>query len=74
MGRLAGFNYREATRRLKTLGFEFDRSAKGSHEIWWNPRSRYRTTIPNHPGDIPEGTLRASLKMAGISVEAFLEF
>ena len=72
MGRLAGFNYREVTRRLRTLGFEFDRSAKGSHEIWWNPRSRNRTTIPNHPGDIPEGTLRAILNMAGISPEAFL--
>jgi len=37
----------------------FDRQAKGSHEIWWDQTTRARTTIPNHPGDIPEGTLRA---------------
>jgi len=29
-------------------GFEFDRNAKGSHEIWWNPANRKRTTAPNH--------------------------
>ena len=28
-------------------------------------------TIPNHPGDIPEGTLRAILRQAGISADAF---
>jgi predicted RNA binding protein YcfA (HicA-like mRNA interferase family) len=73
MGRLAGFKYREVISRLKALGFEFDRYAKGSHEIWWNPETRKRTTIPNHPGDIPEGTLKAILKVAGISPEEFLE-
>jgi predicted RNA binding protein YcfA (HicA-like mRNA interferase family) len=36
MGRLAGFRYREITRKLKTLGFAFDRQAAGSHEIWFN--------------------------------------
>jgi len=32
MGRLAGFSYAEVIRKLKNLGFEFDRQAKGSHE------------------------------------------
>jgi len=36
MGRLAGFKYREIIKRLKRLGFEFDRQAAGSHEIWFN--------------------------------------
>jgi predicted RNA binding protein YcfA (HicA-like mRNA interferase family) len=36
MGRLAGFRYREIARRLKALGFAFDRQASGSHEIWFN--------------------------------------
>ena len=31
------------------------------------------TTIPNHPGDIPEGTLRAILRQAGISPDEFLK-
>jgi predicted RNA binding protein YcfA (HicA-like mRNA interferase family) len=73
MGTLSGFTYREVVRRLRPLGFEFDRSAKGSHEIWWNPETRARTTVPNHPGDIPEGTLRAILRAAGVSVDQFLD-
>ncbi len=72
MGRLAGFRYREIVKRLKQLGFEFDRQAAGSHEIWFNAITNRYTTIPNHPGDMPEGTLRAILKQAGIETEEFL--
>ena len=73
MGRLAGFRYREVARRLKTLGFSFDRQAACSHEIWYNPTSDRYTTLPSHPGDLPEGTLRAILKQAGILPEDFLK-
>jgi len=73
MGRLAGFRYRDIVKRLKKLGFEFDRQAAGSHEIWYNPSSKRYTTVPNHPGDMPEGTLRAILKQAGISTNDFLQ-
>jgi predicted RNA binding protein YcfA (HicA-like mRNA interferase family) len=72
MGKLAGFGYREVVRRLRVFGFQFDRMAKGSHEIWWNPETRARTTIPNHPGDIPEGTMRAILRAAQIPIDEFL--
>ena len=72
MGRLAGFRYREIVRKLKLLGFEFDRQAAGSHEIWFNARAARYTTVPNHPGDMPEGTLRAILKQAGIEIDDFL--
>ena len=67
MGRLAGFKYREITKKLKSFGFSFDRQAAGSHEIWYNSDSNKYTTIPNHSGDLPDGTLRAILKQAGIS-------
>ena len=50
----------------------FHRQAAGSHEIWFNSRTNRYTTIPNHPGDIPEGTLRAILKQGGISPAEFL--
>ena len=72
MGRLAGFTYREAARRLKAFGFEFDRQARGSHELWWNPVTRNRTVLPHHPGDIPEGTMKAILKQAAVAEEEFL--
>jgi predicted RNA binding protein YcfA (HicA-like mRNA interferase family) len=73
MGRLAGFRYRDIVKRLKQLGFEFHRQAAGSHEIWLNPITKRFTTIPNHPGDMPEGTLRAILKQAAIDSDLFLQ-
>lgn len=73
MGRLAGFSYREVVRRLRLLGFHFRRHAAGSHEIWLNETTGRWTTIPNHSGDMPEGTLRAVLKQAGIRPETFLD-
>jgi len=72
LGRLSGYSYRDVVKKLKNLKFVFDRQAKGSHEIWWNPITRTRTTIPNHPGDIPEGTLKEILKQANIQIDDFL--
>ena len=73
MGQLGGFRYREVIQRLKQFGFQLDRQASGSHEIWYNPDTNRYTTIPNHSGDMPEGTLRAILKQAGISITEFLK-
>jgi predicted RNA binding protein YcfA (HicA-like mRNA interferase family) len=73
MGRLSGFKYREIVKKLKKCGFEFYRQAAGSHEIWHNKITNRFTTIPNHPGDMPEGTLKAILIQADISVEDFLK-
>ena len=73
MGQLAGFRYRDVAAKLRKAGFVFDRQAKGSHEIWWNPATRARTTLVNHPGTLPEGTVRAIIKQAGLSLEEFLK-
>lgn len=73
MGRLSGFKYRQIVKRLKAMGFIFDRQAAGSHEIWYNEQTDRYTTIPNHPGDMPEGTLRAILRQAGIESDDFLK-
>ena len=73
MGRLSGFTYRQITRRLKAFDFAFDRQAAGSHEIWYNEQTDRYTTIPNHPGDMPEGTMRAILRQAGIEPSDFLK-
>ena len=72
MGRLSGFRYRDIIRTLKKLGFAFNRQAAGSHEIWFSEETGRYTTIPNHSGDVPEGTLREILKQAGVSVDDFL--
>jgi len=72
VGRLAGFRYKEIARKLRVCDFAFDRQAAGSHEIWFSLSTKRYTTVPNHPGDMPEGTLRAILKQAGIEPEDFL--
>ena len=72
MGRLGGFRYKDIVRKVKAHGFKFDRQAAGSHEIWFNSTTNRYTTIPNHPSDMPEGTLRAILKQAGIDPDDFL--
>lgn len=62
----------DVIRKLRKVGFAFDRHAKGSHEIWYNPETRRRTVIPNYPGnDIPKGTLRAIIREAGLTPEEF---
>ena len=72
MSRLPGMKYREVVERLRAHGFVFDRPAKGSHEIWYNPTTRRRTTLPHHPGEIARGTLRAIIAQTGLSVDEFL--
>jgi predicted RNA binding protein YcfA (HicA-like mRNA interferase family) len=72
MGRLSGLSADDVIGKLRRAGFVFDRQAKGSHEIWWNPATRARTTVPRHPGDLPEGTVHAILRQAGLSADDLL--
>ena len=46
--------------------------AQNVDEIWYNEKTKKYTTIPNHSGDIPEGTLRAILKQADINSIDFI--
>jgi len=72
MGRLAGFKYHEVARRLRAFGYFFDRHGPGSHEVWRDPVTRRKVTVPHHAKDIAEGTLRTILRDAGIPVQEFL--
>lgn len=72
MGRLAGFKYVEIVRRLRACGYAFDRPGPGSHEVWRHTETGKKVTLPHHPGDMPEGTLRAVLREASIAPEDFL--
>ena len=72
MGRLSGFSYRQVTRKLRKVGFEFYRTGKGDHEVWFNPQTRLKTIIPHHR-EIREGTLQSILKQCQISVDEFLD-
>jgi predicted RNA binding protein YcfA (HicA-like mRNA interferase family) len=72
MGRLSGFKYKDVARKLRALGFTFDRQARGSHEIWRNELSGRKATLIRHPRPIAEGTLRSILREAAIDVDDFL--
>ena len=74
MGRLAGFRYRDIVRRLKHLGFVFERQAAGSHEIWSNSNSGRYTTIPNHPGDMPVTGEGLAVNGGGFAGRAYSPF
>jgi len=73
MTKLTSLTPDKAIKKLKRAGFVFDRQAKGSHEIWYNPKTRKRVVIPNHPGkDIPKKTLKSIISQSGLSVDKFL--
>ncbi len=74
MSELPSLKPLDVIRKLRKAGFVFDRHAKGSHEIWYNPKTHKRSVIPNHPGrDIPKGTLRAIIREAGLTREEFIQ-
>jgi predicted RNA binding protein YcfA (HicA-like mRNA interferase family) len=72
MGRLGVFKYREVARKLCALGFAFDRPGPGSHEVWRSPETGRKVTLPHHNRDMAEGTLRAVLREAEITLDQFL--
>ncbi|MEM1209258.1 MAG: type II toxin-antitoxin system HicA family toxin [Planctomycetota bacterium] len=61
------------TKKLRKLGFAYDRPGPGSHEVWRRDNDGRKVTLPRHSRDMAEGTLRAVLREAGIEVEAFLD-
>ena len=73
MGRLANLTYGQVIKKLKKLGFEFYRQAAGSHELWHYSERNIFTTILNHPGNIPEGIVRAIVKQAQVTIDDFLQ-
>ncbi|MFB6286426.1 MAG: type II toxin-antitoxin system HicA family toxin [Candidatus Bipolaricaulia bacterium] len=61
---------RDAVKAFRKLGYEVDRQ-KGNHIILRPEQSPYRRlTIPDHQ-EIAKGTLRGSIRQAGITVEEF---
>jgi len=66
-----GVTYRQLARKLRAMGCELKRHSKGSHEIWTNPRTNSTAVVPNHPGEVPAGTLNAVLRELGIGRDEF---
>jgi len=59
--------YSELTRKLRRLGIEFRRQARGSHEVWWDPKRGLYTLIPYHRSrEIKKKTLATILRDLGL--------
>jgi hypothetical protein len=37
--------YRDLVARLRAAGYEFKRSGRGDHEIWWNAETKVSVTV-----------------------------
>jgi len=62
---------RQVVAALEKAGFETKRRT-GSHVIMYKTDLRRPISIPQHPGDLPKGTLRAIIREAGLTVGEFL--
>lgn len=70
MSRLPRISGREAVKALRKTGYELDRQ-RGSHMILRLARSPYRRlVVPDHQ-ELPNGTLRAIIRQAGLTVDEF---
>lgn len=65
-------SYKEIIKKAKRLGFAFRRNTSGSHEIWWNEKSRKTCVIPHHH-EIASGTVRNIIRQMDVSAEEFLK-
>ena len=63
------YSAREVLARLIRAGFVEVRQS-GSHKVIRHPDGR-QTYVAMHPGTLPTGTFRKSLKQAGLSEEQF---
>lgn len=65
-------NYRQLARRLRKLGCEELRQAKGSHRYWHNPMTNEVTAVPDWGSkDLKPGTVRGIIRALGISRKDF---
>lgn len=59
-------------KKAKKAGFIFDRYAKGSHQIWYNPETKKRFTLPFHRGNIlKRKTIKSIIDQMGLTIEQF---
>jgi len=56
---------------LEKAGFKVRRQT-GSHVIMYKSGIHHPISIPQHPKDLPKGTLRAIIRQAGLTIEEFL--
>ena len=64
--------YHDVIRKLRGFGFGFRRSTGGSHEVWWNEKTRKTCVVPHHH-EIKSGTMKSILKQCGVTAREYLK-
>jgi len=54
--------FREVDRLLKDNDWIPDKKGKGTSHVYYRKEGKRKVPVPDHPGDIPKGTLEAILK------------
>ena len=62
--------YRIVIKKLRKLGFVFRHATGGSHEVWWNDKTKKTCVVPHHR-EVKPGTLQNILKQIGVTEEKF---
>jgi predicted RNA binding protein YcfA (HicA-like mRNA interferase family) len=68
MPKLPSLNSDKVIKILKKNGFILDRT-KGSHRIYYNPKTKRRAVVPYKKKDLPKGTLMSIIRQAGLEKE-----
>ncbi len=71
MASLPVISGREVRRRFESFGWRFVRQ-RGTHMILTKPGSIVTLSIPDHR-EVARGTLRALIRLAGLTTDQFLE-
>ena len=69
MPKLVPISHRELARKLRRAGYLEIRTSR--HPVYYMAKKNMTIPVPNHPGDVPKGTLRAIIREMGITVEEF---
>lgn len=69
MPKLIPIAHRELARKLKYAGYVEIRTTR--HPVYYLAGKNLTIPVPQHPGDVPKGTLRAIVREMGMSVEEF---
>lgn len=64
--------YRIVIKKLRKLGFAFRRNTGGSHEVWWNEKTRKTCIVPHHK-EVKSGTLRSIIRKTGVTEDIFIK-
>jgi predicted RNA binding protein YcfA (HicA-like mRNA interferase family) len=69
MPKLVPISHRELARKLRRAGYVEIRTSR--HPVYYLAEKNVTIPVPNHPGDVPKGTLRAIIREMGLTVEEF---